>query len=254
MYNFIINKFMKILLIEDNVKLNEAIKTYLSDSGFDIDIAFNAIQGINKIKDDKKENIFYDIIILDRMMPMKDGIEAIKEIKDISPITGIIMLTAKDTIEDKVAGLSAGADDYMIKPFDIKELIARIHSLYRRLYIANINNTDNSKNDFLNKKIFNNFDFIFDLNLNKIEYKNKVAELTTKESKIFDLLLKNKNQDVSKDNIFENIWHQDIEEFGDNFNPRQIDVHVHNLRNKLEEIKFPGSIETIRGVGYKLIL
>jgi len=202
---------MKILLIEDNLKLSDAVKIYLTDSGFDVETAHNGVQGINKIKDDKKENINYDIVILDRMMPMKDGIEVLKEIKDISSNIGIIMLTAKDTVEDKVAGLSAGADDYMVKPFDVKELIARIHALYRRYNLkSNINNTkEKSYNNFNLKNPSNSkiedFDFNFDFNLNKIEYKGNDISLTSKESGIFKVLLENKMEVVSKDYLFEKI-------------------------------------------------
>jgi hypothetical protein len=248
---------MKILLIEDNLKLSDAVKIYLTDSGFDVETAHNGVQGINKIKDNKKENINYDIVILDRMMPMKDGIEVLKEIKDISSNIGIIMLTAKDTVEDKVAGLSAGADDYMVKPFDVKELIARIHALYRRYNLkSNIINTKENNNSSFNLKNSLNLkmeDFDFDFNLNQIGYKGNIVSLTSKESGIFKILLENKMETVSKDYLFEKIWHGDIEEMGEDFNPRQIDVHVHNLRSKLSEIDFPYIIDTVRGVGYKLV-
>lgn len=247
---------MKILLIEDNVKLSDAVRLYLSDSGFDVEAAFNGIQAVNKIKDDKKKNVFYDCIILDRMMPMKDGIEVVKEIKDISPSSGIIMLTAKDTVEDKVAGLSAGADDYMVKPFDVKELIARIHALHRR--VKNFKpSAEIISSDLVYKSLQgqtpDNVDFIFNKDLNQIEYKNLKIDLTSKEANIFSLLLIKKMEVVSKDEIFEKVWHADAAEMGEDFNPRQIDVHVHNLRSKFLENNFPVAVETVRGVGYKLI-
>ena len=128
---------MKILVVEDNVKLNEAIRIYLDENGFTVEVAFNGVQGISKVKDLKKKNEEYDVIILDRMMPLKDGIEVLREIKNMQVESGIIILTAKDTVDDKIFGLAAGADDYMVKPFNVKELIARIHSLYRRNIIRN---------------------------------------------------------------------------------------------------------------------
>jgi len=257
--------FMKILLIEDNVKLNEAVKTYLVDSGFEVESVFNGVQGVNKIKDDKKQSIFYEIIILDRMMPMKDGLEVLKEIKDFSPNSGVIMLTARDTVEDRVTGLSAGADDYMVKPFDVKELIARIHSLYRRLQknklqIDDLTNgqTQIADSEYKSEKDIskNNFgkqNLDFNFHLNEIQFSGQKIILTSKESAIFKLLLDNKMTAVSKDLIFEKIWSENISEKSEDFNPRQIDVHVHNLRNKLSKINFPAVIETIRGVGYKII-
>jgi len=256
---------MKILLIEDNVKLNEAVKTYLTDSGFEVESVFNGVQGVNKIKDDKKQNIFHDIIILDRIMPMKDGLEVLKEIKDFAPNAGVIMLTARDTVEDRVIGLSAGADDYMVKPFDVKELIARIHSLYRRmqkdkLQIKNIVdgqiptlNLESKSGQDIGKNNLDKQNLDFNFNLNEIKFAGQKAILTSKESEIFKLLLENKMTVVSKDLIFEKIWSGNISEKDEDFNPRQIDVHVHNLRNKLSKINFPATIETIRGVGYKMI-
>ena len=96
---------MRILIVEDNVKLNEGMKIYLEEEGFNVDTTFNGVQAISKIKDLHKDNIEYDVIILDRMMPMKDGIETLREIKSLDVESGIIILTAKDTVDDKVLGL-----------------------------------------------------------------------------------------------------------------------------------------------------
>jgi len=246
---------MKVLLIEDNVKLNEAMRIYISDYGLEIETAFNGTQGVNKIKDNKKENIFYDIVILDRLMPMGDGIEFIKEIKDLSPNIGIIMLTAKDTIEDKISGLNAGADDYMIKPFDVKELVARIHALYKRINISIPLTSGKAfhQSDILKRNTDKSLEFYFNLDSNQVFCQGMNIELTQKESKIFNLFLSRKMKVVEKDEIFKIVWNEDTADKGEDFNPRQIDVHVHNLRNKLEEIKFPGMIDTVRGVGYKLL-
>jgi len=251
---------MKILLVEDNAKLNEATKIYLEDQGFDVDIAFNGVQALSKIKDFKKENHEYDVIILDIMMPMKDGIETLRDIKNMGIESGIIILSAKDTIDDKVFGLAAGADDYMIKPFNVKELIARIHSLYRRniLRLDLLKNDSSSnildKNINSNKKINNkSFDFDFNLNLGEIDFRKGDIDiniiLTQKEANIFKLLLENVNDSVSKDFVLERIWKE-----SEAPSSRFVDVHVHNLRNKLIKNDFAGRIETVRGIGYKLIL
>lgn len=258
---------MKILLVEDNVKLNEAIKIYLEDNGCVVDVSFNGVQGLSKVKDLKKKEEEYDVIILDRMMPMKDGIEVLREIKNIGVGSGVIILTAKDTVDDKVFGLAAGADDYIVKPFNVKELMARIHSLYRRNLIKNEivkntsyisvggenSNTDNSNNQKIslkNKKI----NFTFNLNSGEIVLDNNkegevVITLTGKESNIFKVLLENENVAIDKDYILEKIWHET-----EMPSSRFVDVHVHNLRSKLLKDNFPGRIETVRNAGYKLIL
>lgn len=262
---------MKILLVEDNVKLNEAIRIYLDENGCSVDVAFNGVQGLTKVKDLKKKDEEYDVVILDRMMPLKDGIEVLREIKNMSIGSGVIILTAKDTVDDKVFGLAAGADDYIVKPFNVKELMARIHSLYRRNLIKNdlvkkdshifteINVDNNSiqekesitqKVNLKNKKL----NFTFNLNSGEITLdKNKnqtmIISLTGKESNIFKILLENENKAISKDFILEKIWHE-----SEKPSSRFVDVHVHNLRNKLLKDNFPGRVETVRNAGYKIIL
>lgn len=258
---------MKILVVEDNVKLNDAIRIYLDENGFEVDVAFNGVQGLSKVKDLKKKDEEYDVIILDRMMPLKDGIEVLREIKNMEVESGIIILTAKDTVDDKVFGLAAGADDYMIKPFNVKELIARIHSLYRRNIIRNEipkNNLRSYKNESvddlslensdkqnLNKKQNQKINFDFNIHTSEIflEDTNKNISLTNKEANIFQVLLENRDKSVNKDFILEKIW-KELEKPSSRF----VDVHVHNLRNKLLDNKFPGKIETVRNEGYKLIL
>lgn len=250
---------MKILVVEDNPKLNEGIQLYLEESGFTVDTAFNGVQAISKVKDLQKEGAEYDVIILDRMMPMKDGIETLRDIKNLEIESGIIILTAKDTIDDKVFGLAAGADDYIVKPFNVKELVARIHSLYRRnLQKKNpvkseISSDTESKS---NKEIIHkekDCTFTFNLNngeiiISKKDKKEKIISLTNKEANIFDVLLEASGEAVSKDLILEKIWKE-----SETPSSRFVDVHVHNLRSKLIANDFSGYIETVRGVGYKLI-
>ncbi|MEI6353067.1 MAG: response regulator transcription factor [Candidatus Nomurabacteria bacterium] len=264
---------MKILLVEDNAKLNEAIRIYLDENGFTVDTAFNGVQALSKVKDLKKKNEEYDVIILDRMMPMKDGIETLRDIKNMEIGSGVIILTAKDTVDDKVFGLAAGADDYMVKPFNVKELMARIHSLYRRNLIKKdivknnsyTNSNDSEFKEFSNTKdiendkieiVSKNKDLNFSFNLNSgeivLEKENDektIIYLTGKESNIFKILLEKNNTPISKDSILEKIWNE-----SEAPSSRFVDVHVHNLRNKLLKNNFPGRVETVRNSGYKLIL
>lgn len=250
---------MKILVVEDNVKLNEGIKLYLEEEGFEVEVAFNGVQAISKVKDLQKESQEFDVIILDRMMPMKDGIETLREIKNLGIESGIIILTAKDTVDDKVFGLAAGADDYMVKPFNVKELTARIHSLYRRNLQKNnpIKNTISHSVEGVSKKEIihsdKNSNFTFNANtgeiiLSKEEGKEKIISLTNKEADIFEILLEGDGEAISKEDILEKIWKE-----SETPSSRFVDVHVHNLRNKLQKNNFSGRVETIRGVGYKLV-
>ncbi len=248
---------MKILVVEDNVKLNEGIKLYLEEEGFSVDTAFNGVQAISKVKDLQKEGVEYDVIILDRMMPMKDGIETLREVKNLGVESGIIILTAKDTVDDKVFGLAAGADDYMVKPFNVKELTARLHSLYRRNF-QNRNLSKKKDEDYhynLQKEIIHknkDIDFSLDLNtceiiINKAKENEKNISLTNKEANILKILIEANGSPVNKEKMLEKIWKET-----DTPNSRFVDVHVHNLRNKLIKNNFHGRIETIRNAGYKI--
>jgi DNA-binding response OmpR family regulator len=250
---------MKILVVEDNAKLNEGIKLYLEEEGFSVDTAFNGVQAISRVKDLQKEGTEYDVIILDRMMPLKDGIEALREIKSMGIESGFIILTAKDTVDDKVFGLAAGADDYMVKPFNVKELTARIHSLYRRNLqrrnpIRGIDGSDNQ--NYLQKEVVHknkDVDFVLNLNtgeviINRGKDDEKIICLTNKEANIFKVLIEANGSIVSKEKILEKIWRE-----SEAPSSRFVDVHVHNLRNKLAKDNFSGRIETIRNAGYKLV-
>ncbi|MEA4910731.1 Response regulator ArlR [bioreactor metagenome] len=250
---------MKILVVEDSVKLNEGIQLYLEEEGFNVEVAFNGVQALSKVKDLQKEGEEFDVIILDRMMPMKDGIETLREIKNLGIESGIIILTAKDTVDDKVFGLAAGADDYMVKPFNVKELTARIHSLYRRNLQKN-NPVKNANTHIVGttvkKEVFHadkDSRFTFNANTGEIviekeEGKEKTISLTNKEADIFEILLEENGGAVSKENILEKIWKE-----SETPSSRFVDVHVHNLRNKLIKNNFSGKVETVRGVGYKLV-
>lgn len=246
---------MKILVVEDNAKLNEGIEIYLTEEGFEVDTAFNGIQAISKVKDLLKSGEEYDVIIMDRMMPMKDGIEAMREIKLLGVKSGFIILTAKDTVDDKVFGLAAGADDYMVKPFNVRELTARIHNLYRRNLQSNTKQVHHNPHEISENLIIKNRDFNFtfdaaleEITLNKNKEEEKVISLTNKEANIFKILLEANQDVVSKEEILEIIWKE-----SDKPSSRFVDVHVHNLRNKLSKEDFEGKIETIRNAGYKLV-
>lgn len=250
---------MKILVVEDNPKLNEGLKLYLEENGFEVEVAFNGVQAVSKARDFKKQGKEYEVIIMDRMMPMKDGLEAMREIKNLGVESGFIILTAKDTVDDKIFGLAAGADDYMVKPFSVKELVARIHSLYRRNLQKNSSfrglnrNLENNltQKEFIHKDKDSNFVLNLDsgeIILDKGEASEKIISLTNKEANIFRILLEAKEAVISKEAILEKIWNEASAP-----SSRFVDVHVHNLRNKLLQNNFLGRVETIRNAGYKLV-
>ena len=215
---------MKILLIEDDKKIVSILEKGLKEDNFKIDIALNGEDGeyLAKINN-------YDIIILDWMLPDIDGVEVLKNIRKTLS-TPILMLTAKDKLQDKVLGLRSGADDYLTKPFEYDELIARIEAIYRR-------NLSNGKNII---KIDN---LEIDIVSKTIKKDNKLLKLTKKERELFFFLLKNKNNFISTSIIEDELWNE--EKY---INSNVISVTIHHLRQKIGK-EF---IKSHKGLGYKL--
>ncbi len=172
--------YMRILIVEDEKRITSFIKKGLQYEGYTVDVAYDGLKGIEKAKD---ENL--DLIVLDVMLPGKDGFEICSELRDQGIVTPIIMLTAKDSVDDRVKGLDAGADDYLVKPFAFKELLARIRSLLRR--------GDNVKQVILK---------VGDLELNpssrEILRGDKDIELSKKEYSLLEYMMRNKNQVLTR--------------------------------------------------------
>lgn len=220
---------MKILLAEDERDLSNAITTILKVSGYDVDQAFDGEEAIDYI--DFTE---YDLLILDIMMPKKNGIEVLKELRDDKNSTPTLLLTAKDTTDDIVNGLDQGADDYMTKPFETKELLARINALLRRP-----------------KEIAGDVMTFGDLNLDRSNYilksKKGDIELNNKEFQLIEYLFLNHKQVLSSEKIMERIWGLDSES-----EINVVWVNISSLRKKIEAIGSKAQIKSIRGVGYKI--
>ena len=221
---------MKILIIEDNYILAEEIANYFKNQGFIVEHA----SSFNNAKD--KINVYsYDSVVLDLGLPDGNGLDLIFPIKEKDSSIGIIILTAKNSIEDKIKGLDLGADDYLTKPFHIEELYARIRSVLRR-----------NKFDSSNKIEFN--EISIDLYEKSISVKDVQIEFTKKE---FDLLLYfiyNKNRVLTKENIAEHLW-GDIIDQSDNFD--FIYNHIRNIRKKLLANNCGDYIKSVYGIGYK---
>jgi DNA-binding response OmpR family regulator len=217
---------MKLLLVDDERKLVNALSHLLKKNGYSVDTAVDGETGLELALVG-----CYDLIILDRMLPSRDGLSVLKEMRSQGCDQPVLFLTAMDTLEDRVLGLDAGADDYLVKPFSTEELLARIRALSRRK----------------GKKLVDNTITVPGLSLDPLKgevYKgNEVIQLTVKEALLLELLMRNHGQVVTKEVIFDRVWgYYSKTEFGN------IDLYIHYLRKKLNT----SHIRTVRGVGYLL--
>ncbi len=226
----------KVLVIDDEKHIVELLKFNLENVNYEVHSSYDGLDGFTKIKE-----ISPDLILLDWMLPNISGIELLKKIrkdKDLKNIP-IIMLTAKNVENDKIEGLDAGADDYITKPFSIKELLARINSVLRRY---NINNTTSQKT------ILSVGNLKLDLQKHEVLKSDQRIDLTLKEFELLRLLLENKGKVLSRNYLLDKIW--GYEYYGET---RTVDVHIRYLRKKIEtDNEDEKYIETIRGIGYKI--
>lgn len=222
---------MKILLVEDDRDLSSSLSEALSLSKHIVTCAFDGKDGLYKAKEYK-----YDVIIMDIMMPIMDGVTATKLIREADITTPIIMLTAKSEVNDRVNGLDAGADDYLSKPFQLKELLARIRALTRRS--GTLINTNKFYDLTLNPNVY--------LIKNNKE-KSKQVYLTKKEFELLQYLIKNKNKCSSSQDILESIWSDES-----NVDVNVLFVFITNLRKKIKSIDSKVEIKSNRGKGYQI--
>ena len=223
------NKQVKVLVIEDDPYICDLIILYAEKSGYLVSIANDGMAGLEMFYDNKP-----DLVILDIMMPEMDGWEVCKEIRRFDK-TPIIMLTGKGESYDKLKGFNLGADDYIVKPFDPNELMARINAVLRRAYPML---GTNEIIEFPGLKI--------NLQHYKVTYKKQEILLPPKEMELLYFLTSHSNQAFTRQQLLEKIWGLDYE--GD---PRTVDVHIKRIRDKLGNANAYWRIKTIRGVGYK---
>lgn len=219
---------MKILLAEDTKDLNRALCAILKHEGYDVDAAFDGEDVMDFIERDS-----YDCLVLDIMMPKKDGIQALTEIRAKNIITPVLMLTAKSEIDDRVAGLDAGADDYLTKPFAMKELLARVRALTRR-------KTEYGTNDLK----YN--DVLLYAQTFELASENSVR-LSVKEFELMQQLMLNKDRSVSVDYILNNVWSREPDA-----QPDTVVLYVSYLKRKLRAIASDTVIEGDENSGYRL--
>ncbi|CAG9338922.1 Alkaline phosphatase synthesis transcriptional regulatory protein PhoP [Clostridium perfringens NCTC 8239] len=222
----------KVLIVDDEEHIRELIKFNLKKEGYDIEVAINGVEALNIIREIK-----FDLILLDLMLPEIDGLEVCKEIRRNEETSDIpvMMITAKGEEFDKVLGLELGADDYITKPFSIRELMARVKALLRR---SNFKKEEN---------IIKFGDVVVNFKTREVIKGTQHVELTLKEFELLKLLIKNKDNILTRELLLDKIW--GYEYIGET---RTVDVHIRHLRKKIEsDDKNPQYIQTIRGVGYK---
>lgn len=220
---------MRILVIEDEKKVANFIKKGLEEEFYAVDVALNGKEGYELASMGN-----HDLIVLDVMLPYMDGITITKELRKKKILTPILLLTVKETIQDKVTGLDSGADDYLTKPFAFEELLARIRALLRR--------KDQAKTT--NLKVGN---LDLDLQSHKVTIDEKEIILTPKEYSILEYLMRNKNRVISRTKLIEHVYdyHFDTE-------TNIIDVYINKLRSKVDQDPNKPLIQTIRGTGYMI--
>ncbi|WP_070000105.1 response regulator transcription factor [Cellulosilyticum sp. I15G10I2] len=221
---------MRILLVEDEIHLAEALVQILRKNNYTVDVSYDGESGLDNALSD-----IYDLILLDIMMPKMDGITVLKNIRLQGLTTPVLLLTAKGEISDRVMGLDSGADDYLPKPFATEELLARIRAMSRRKGEVVTDNTLKFGDIMLNTA-----------NL-KLSALGKEVKLTLKESELLEFLISRKNAATSKEMIIEKLWGFDAD-----VEHNHVEVYVSFLRKKLNFLDSNVSITTVRGIGYSL--
>ena len=221
----------KILLIDDDADVCDIVKIYLENEGYEVKVASDGNEGISFFK-------MYDpdLILLDIMLPKKDGWQVCREIREISN-KPIIMVSAKSDVFDKVLGLELGADDFVVKPFDIKELSARVKAVLRR-YQTHSTQSDDEVIKFDNIEISHQ--------KYELKLKGKPVDVPPKELELLYFLASNSNRVFTRDQLLDKVWGFDY--LGDS---RTVDVHVKRLREKLDGVSDKWTLKTVWGVGYK---
>lgn len=219
---------MRILVVEDEEKVARFVKRGLEQEGYAVDVAADGVEGeyMAEVHD-------YDVIVLDLMLPKKNGIEVLQSLRSRSLSTPVLLLTARDSVEDRVKGLDAGADDYLTKPFAFEELIARIRVLMRR---------GNQSSGVLTFS-----DLSLDMATRKAKRGDTEVELTLKEYALLEYLLRNPDRVLSRAVISEHVWDQSFDT-----DTNVVDVYINHLRNKIDTDPSAKLIHTVRGVGYVL--
>lgn len=220
---------MRVLVVEDEKYMNRIISKKLKVEGYSVDSCHDGKEAINYIK-----SASYDIIIMDIMMPQKNGYEVLKEIRYEGNSVPVLFLTAKDALEDRVKGLDLGADDYLVKPFHFEELMARIRVMIRRSHGKASNQLQIA-------------DLILDINAHTVKRNNNFIELSAKEFAILEYMMQNAGIVLSREKLETHIWNYDYQGASN-----MIDVYIRYLRIKIDKDYEHKLIHTVRGIGYMI--
>ena len=220
---------MRILITEDEKDLAEALARGLRKQGYAADIAYDGEEALvlAEVND-------YDLIILDLNLPKIDGVEVCRRIRASGSPTGILMLTARSSLDDRVNGLDQGADDYLVKPFHFPELLARVRAILRR-------------EGEPRHTILRSGDLVLDPNVQKAYFRREEIRLTTKEFAVLEYLMRNVGRIVSQEELLEHVWNEDANLF-----TQTVKVHIKNIRKKLSAVGAHDLITTVKGRGYML--
>ncbi|RIN23737.1 response regulator transcription factor, partial [Mammaliicoccus vitulinus] len=226
----------KVLVVDDEQSIVTLLKYNIEQAGYQVIVAYDGVQALEKVNEEKP-----DLVVLDVMLPEKDGIEVCKTIRSDKNQVPILMLTAKDDEFDRVLGLELGADDYMTKPFSPREVVARVKAILRRVGQVESRNSDDDE-DIVLGSIRIRPDFF------EVYRNEELLELTPKEFELLLYLIERQGRVITREHMLNSVWNYEFA--GDS---RIVDVHISHLRDKLEENpKQPQFIKTVRGLGYKL--
>jgi heavy metal response regulator len=220
---------MRVLLVEDEKRIADFIRKGLSEYGYAVDLAGDGEEALAWV-----DVAQFDIVVLDVMLPVRDGIEVCRELRGKGVQTPVLMLTARDAIEDRVRGLDSGADDYLVKPFAFAELLARLRALARRERSASGSRLQVGE-------------LVLDTTTREVFREGRAIDLTSKEYALLEYLMRHPNQVLTRTMIAEHVWNYDFDNA-----TNVIDVHIRNLRRKVDD-PFPQRlIHTVRGAGYRV--
>lgn len=221
---------MHVLVVEDEKRLAQLIKRALEEESHVVDVSHDGAEAL-----EMAEGTDYDLMVLDLMLPTMDGIDVCKSLRNEGNDVRILMLTARDAVDDRVQGLEAGADDYLIKPFSFSELLARVHALSRRQV------QPQTEQELVCG------DLVLDLQRREARRGDRVIELTAKEYQLLEYLMRNAGHVLTRTQILDHVWGYNVDSFSN-----VVDIYVHYLRNKVDR-DFPEPlIRTVRGVGYSI--
>jgi DNA-binding response OmpR family regulator len=223
---------MRLLIVEDERHLVQVLRRVLMGNGYEVDAAYDGHQGL---EDAIKTS--YDVIILDLMLPGMDGLEICRQLRGRGIETPVLMLTAKSEVEDRIQGLTVGADDYLTKPFAMGELLARVHALIRR----------RSKNTASAAHELRIGDLTLDLLRHEAYRNNHAIELTAKEFALLEFLMRHPGQVLTRSQITAHVWESDLESLSN-----VVDNYIYYLREKIDRPFSHPMIKTVRGVGYRI--